>query len=271
MLIKGKEADLLAKAEAEEKSYNWAKAAVIHEQLTKHFLDKHLINRAADSQKKLGHALEQASHTVDTSGEHLAFFNKAIRAYKEAVELYKQCENKPEELECEGLMFFHSAQLESSVKEVKKLLDKSYELFIKTRELYSKENDQESILRNISYAGLSQYRNLYCCDDYDEYYQVNQKSIDLADEAWKLSKNIDNHQFLAETLDNMLNSILLGKTLRTSIRKDKSMQKAYKDMFSRYKESLGIVKDSKDFTVLGKIYYGAGVFFFSNRFLFYFR
>ena len=63
----------------------------------------------------------------------------------------------------------------------------------------------------------------------------------------------------------MLNSILLGKTLRTSIRKDKSMQKAYKDMFSRYKESLGIVKDSKDFTVLGKIYYGAGVFFFQIK------
>ena len=49
MLTEGREAELLEKAEVEEKVCNWLKAAILHERIAKSYFENKMIEEAAES------------------------------------------------------------------------------------------------------------------------------------------------------------------------------------------------------------------------------
>lgn len=50
------EETLLERAKVEEKNYNWVEAAKLYEQATKLYLNKKLVEKAAEGYKKVGYA-----------------------------------------------------------------------------------------------------------------------------------------------------------------------------------------------------------------------
>ena len=142
-MMKGeREEALLKRAGVEEKGYNWVEAAKLYERAAKSFLDKKMVEEAAGAYKKLGYACARAAGTAETAEEHVKLNKHAVEAYKEAANLFKQTGNRPEELECEAEALFFGGFLVASVAEGKKAFSKSYELFIESSELYSKEDDR---------------------------------------------------------------------------------------------------------------------------------
>ncbi len=268
-MMKGeKEAALLERAGVEEKGYNWVEAARLYEQAAKSFLGKKMVEEAAGAYKKLGYACYWAGRTAETAEEYVELNKRAVKAYKEAANLFKQTGNRSEELECEAEALFASGLLAASVAEAKKAFSQSYELFIESSELHSKKDDQESLARTLSRAAWASFCLVTYCSDRWEIEQVCQKGRDVADKAWKLSKEMGNVQSLAESLfaGGGLNIVELAIV---TFKWDERWREYFRKILLRCDESLRLAEGCDDPLVLGTIYFVTGSYncFFGFQFV----
>ena len=192
--------ELMHEAEAEEKNYNWQKAASIYKQVAKAFLDENSLEKAAKYYKKLGYAYVKASHNADTSEGFKKISILAIDAYKNALNLFNQIKKNPENLECEAEIFSIKGVLSNSVLEGKKNFKKSYELFVKSSEIYRNDVDQESTARTLNRATNSLFRLASCSTEQEEIENYIQKGFKLGHKAWVIAKEINYYDVLAESL-----------------------------------------------------------------------
>jgi hypothetical protein len=114
-----KEAILLEKAQAEEELVNWAEAGRFYEEVVKIYLDKQLLDKAAEVYKKLGYSNTRAADIADTAVEYIEHNQNAIDAYKNAARIFKQINKKPEELECEAESFLISGYIQKTANDDK--------------------------------------------------------------------------------------------------------------------------------------------------------
>jgi predicted amidohydrolase len=257
-MMKGeREGVLLERAGVEEKGYNWVEAARLYEEAAKSFLGKEMVGEAAGAYKKLGYACARAAGTAETAEEHVGLNKRAVEACKEAANLFKQTGNRPEELECEAETLYSSGSVAGSVMEGKKAFSQSHELFIESSELYSKEDDQESFARTLSHAARASASLVTYCSDRWEIEQVYQKGREVADKAWKLSKDVGNVQSLTESL---LAESWLSWTemLILTLRWDERWREYARKTLLRCDESLKLAESCDDPLVLGIIYCCAG-------------
>jgi predicted amidohydrolase len=260
-MMKGeREAVLLERAEVEEKGYNWVEAARLYDEAAKSFLGKKMVEEAAGAYKKLGYAYARAAGTAGTAEEYVELNKRAVKAYKEADNLFGQSGNRPEELECEAEAFYVSASVAASVAEGKKAYSQSYELFIESSELYSKEDDKKSFARTLSRAAwASAYLVNYCSDRW-EIEQLTQKGREIADEAWKLSKDSSDLQSLAESL--FAEGWLSWTQMTIVAFKWNERWREYSRKFlSRCDESLKLVDGCDDPLIRGMSYLGASLWY----------
>lgn len=248
---------LLERASVEEKAYNWMEAAKLYEQVAKSFLDKKSVEMATGIYKKLGHAYSRGAETSETTEEFKENINRGIKAYKDAANLFKQKKNKPGELECEAEAFYMDGFVADSVVEAKNTFSKSYELFIESSELYSKDEDQESIARTLSRAAMTSFFLITYCSDREEIEQVYQQGRDIAAKAWNLSKEIGNLQPLADSLlaERMLIFMIMSIV---TLKSDERRKEHYRKCLQRSDESLKIAEDCNDPFILGIIHSMAG-------------
>ncbi|GAI45889.1 unnamed protein product, partial [marine sediment metagenome] len=207
--------------------------------------------------KKLGFVYSRAIETADTAEDFLEHSNRAVKAYKEAANLFKQIKNLPENLECEAEVFYVNGFIAGSVLEGKNAYNKSFKLFIKSSEYYSEDDNQENLARILSRAAMvSSQKSLYL-DDRRELEEFHQKCRESLKKALKFSKNVENVQFLSESIfsEGMLNSIPI---LITLFQKDEQYKKYLEKLFLRIDESLRLTEASKDPRSLGWIYFTHG-------------
>jgi len=257
-MMKGeREGVLLERAGVEEKGYNWVEAAGLYEQAAKSFLGKKMVEEAAGAYKKLGYACARAAGTAETAEEYVEQNKRALEAYKEAANLFKQTGNRPEELECDAEAFYVSGSVVGSVAEGKKAFSQAYELFIESSELYSKEDDRESFARTLSRAAMASSFLIGYCSDQWEIEQVNQKGRDVADKAWKLSKDVRDLQSLAESLAAE-SGLGVHEINIVTFRWDERWREYIKKILSKCNESIKLAEGCDDSLVLGTIYLMAG-------------
>ena len=146
---------LLEKGKAEEKAYNWVEAAKLYEQVAESFLGKKSMEEAAEVYRLLGYAHSRAARTAETAEEYKERHEKAINAYKKAVDLFKQTKNKPKELECEGLAFYVTSISSTSLTKAKEAISKSLEMLIQASKFYAEKKDEESIARTSCQAAAN--------------------------------------------------------------------------------------------------------------------
>ncbi|MFX0185379.1 MAG: nitrilase-related carbon-nitrogen hydrolase [Candidatus Hodarchaeota archaeon] len=253
-----KEEELLKKAELEEKAYNWAEAARLYEQAAKSFLDKNKMEKAAEAYKMLGCAYSRASDTVESAKEYLELKNYAVKAYKEAVIIYKQIKNRPEELECEAETSFNSGFIMGTLEEQKKELDMSCKLFIESSDLYFKEDNQKSIARTLSRASLASVYLALNSSDLSEIKEYIQKGTEINEKTWKISKDIENIQTLVESLYAETVLIFI-KTWIVDFRGNEPLKELLKKYRFRIDESLKLTKEYDDSRVKGLMYFINGM------------
>jgi len=266
MLIE-KEEDLLKKAELEGKAYNWAEAAKLYDQAAKSFLDKKMVEKAAEGYFKSAIAYFNALNQAETADNFTELVKNSIRTSKEAANLYKQIGNKPKGLECEALTICTSSIIMSSVLDAKNAVNKAHELFIEASDLYFKENDQESYVRTLIWAVYSLCIIFFLCNDPKEMEDLYQKGTSIAKKAWKISKNIKNVQYLADALiyEAYLNFYSL---YFKDIKRDYQLKEYYKNAGLRCEEGLKLIEGCDDSRVLGSIYAMAGSYYWQYGFHF---
>ena len=267
MVKEKREAALLEKARVEEKGYNWVEAARLYKQAAKAFLGKKMADEAAGAYKKLGYACYRGGRTAETTEEYRKLNRSAVKAYKEAAKLFKQAGNRPEEVECKAEMLFVSGSIAASVAGAKKAFSQAYEVFIESSEHYSKD-DQESLARVLSRAAIASAGTTTCCSDRREIEQLSRKGRDVADKAWKLSKDVGDVQSVAESLAA---EVLLSmvETFIVPFRWNERWREYFRKVLLKADESLKLAEGCDDPLVLETIYSMAGNYncFFGFQFV----
>jgi len=268
MTLEEIEESLLEKAREEERKYNWVEAAKSYEIVAKSYLDKKMVKKAADVYNKLGISYRFAIETAETTEDYLEQINCGIKAYRKAINLFKQTRNKPMELECRAEIFYISTFVTDSIMEQKEMLISSMELFIEAGDLFYKREDQKSIARTLSRgAWISSFLLVYLSDP-NEIEKVSQKCREIAKRSWVLSKEIKNIQYTAESLFGEEFSIL-AQIFTTPFKGDERWKEYFRQFRLRCDETLKLFDDSDNFRALGVIYLvvGATYCWFSEHYI----
>ena len=267
MLTEGTEAELLEKANAEEKAYNWAEAAKLYEQLAEFYVDKSMVKEAAEAYKQLGYTNIRAAETSNNEKKYIDFSNNAITAYKEAAKIFNQMEKNAEVSECEAEVLFASGIIGGFDIEVKKVWSKALELFNTSYESYSNENDNESCARTLNRAAMTSYFLIFVLTDYEEILHIFQKGGTIAKKAWKISKDIGNIQYLAESL-----SVEVSRTLQIvwfiNIKANENGKKNFEEIGLKCNELLTLGENCNDLRINAMIYYVIGTWYLCKGFFF---
>ncbi len=190
----------LEQALIEERNYNWVKAASLYEKAANSFLIENEMEKAAEFYRKSGYANARAADTVETVEDHREMYSNAIKAYTEAANLFKEVEMQSDELENKAEVCYYIGFITESVAKAKESFSKAYDLFIRASESYSKDDNQMGRARVFSRAAITLGLITSYCSDNKEIEEIFQKAREILDKIWKILKEKENIQILAESL-----------------------------------------------------------------------
>ncbi len=251
---------LINEAKAEEKNYNWQNAASLYDQVAKAFLDKNLLEKAAKYYMKVGYAYAKASHTTDTSDEFNGISNLAIKAYENALNLFNQIKKIPEGLECEAVILSIKGVLGNSVMEGKVNFKKSYELFVKSSEIYRNDDDQKSTARSLGSASQSLYYLATCSVEQEEIENYIKKGLQIGEEAWSIANEEKFYDIIAESLYGFGSLIFLYSFIMP-FKLGYDGKKLFEKVKSIGDISLKLIQECKDPHIIAKVNIYTGVFY----------
>ena len=257
MIDDDKVSDLLDRAQAEENLYNWTEAVRLYKLAAKSFSDKNKGEAAAIAYKGLGRVYALASETVDTKSEYVESIKGAIEAYNNATNLFKQSKNRAEEIECKAEALLASGFIASTISDVKKSFSNSSDLFVEASNIFSKNDDQESLARILSRAAFCFSFSQPFLDDKLEVDQYLHKGISLASKALKISLNIGNLRLVSESIFSEL-KINYTKVFLKDFKKEPLFKEYLKDRFLKLDEYIKLFYNCDDNRALAMIYHTAG-------------
>ncbi|MFW9797389.1 MAG: nitrilase-related carbon-nitrogen hydrolase [Candidatus Thorarchaeota archaeon] len=251
-----------------KKALSWTKTIKKHEQEAKACLEKGRIDEAADAYRKLGHACQHSSRTASKVEEYIVFTKHAIKAYEEAANLFRQCSKAANHLECKAEILLENGMLANSALKAKQAFKQSYERFIEASELYSRENDRESLARILGRAAWALSYVVTLSSGQEELEQLYREGRHVADEAWRLSRDVGNFQSMAESLfaESMLS---WAEMFAVTFRWDEQWREYWKEFLQKCNTSMNLAENCDDLLVLGTIYGWAGAWnwFFGFQFV----
>jgi hypothetical protein len=212
------------------KVYNWEDALNLCEQVAKSYLNQGLLEKTANTYKKLG------------------YFNS---------DLYNQIGNQSKLLECKAEENFAKGMIAKSIQDVKNAFTKSYALFVKSSELYLIEENPVNIARIRSrFSWFLQFSSMFW-NTREESKLYTQIATEVSDRAWKASKKIGNLQFMAESLAA---KVILSQYCNfvAPFMWDHHWKEHYRKLLFECDELINLLKDFNDFRVLAIGYFTSG-------------
>ncbi len=208
-MVKIDPAELLVKAEVEQKNYNLIEAAKLYKQVLESLIDKKDIKIIAKIYEKIGNIYQMANLTAETEEEHKKWIENSIKAYDKAIRLYKEMNDKVKELECIAGQFRVKADRGISPEYCKEFYLNSFEKYIEVSEIYNKKNDKSNLLRILNQSTITLGYLLQYCDDPVEFEQLCQKGAEINEQGWNLSYELDYKEYIGSFLfiNNFINAI----------------------------------------------------------------
>ena len=265
------ESDLIERAEAQEREYNFAEAAQLYEKIAKRYVERKFLRKAAELFEKVGDLYSGVRMMVENVDMYEDVINKIVNAYKEASKLFKRIGRKFEELECEALILFYSFyrlnQKTDSPIEAHENIKKSYELILEAYELCPKNTDREILARILSRVTMISYLAICLVEDPKEIIAVYQKGMDFTFMACNAAIEVNNILYLGLSLFFGLTHLLIPQSI-IDFKKDENYRKNIKKFLLIIEKTLGFIKKYNNSWVLGFIYCAAAVTYFWNGFFF---
>ncbi|MFX1304290.1 MAG: hypothetical protein ACFE9X_13125, partial [Promethearchaeota archaeon] len=258
MTLAETEESLLDKAREEERKYNWIEATALYEKVVKFYLEKNLVEKAANCYKNLGYAHFRGADTIETAEDYLKQLKCAIKAYKEANKLFKQLGNRSVEFECEAEIFSINGILATSDVEGQKAFLHVIKLLSESSEIYSKEGDKESFARVMCRIASTSYFLMNYNINQDEYNQVIQQGSECADKAWEISEKIGNIQLMSESLNMRLMISFMGWSVK-DFKKNENLREGAKNFLVEGNKTIAIIEKVDDPYALSLVYSAIGI------------
>ncbi|MFX1589536.1 MAG: hypothetical protein ACFFC1_15390, partial [Promethearchaeota archaeon] len=258
MIVKSNQEDtLLKKAKIEEKNYNWEKVAKLYEQAAKLFLDKNNLEDAAKLYVKFGDICIRAINASKTKENYLNWSEQSIKAFLKAEILFNQTNDKLLSMECKAKVLNVKGYIITSIEEGKDNLKESINIGLELIKAYLKKNDSKNLI-NVSLLTLSSIQFLLFLSKeqsvFEYYFKLSRK---LIEEAWVSLKKNDNINFRAELLIAE-NFFFLLHRYTELLYGDKKEEELRKRFFIRCEETLDLVRDCDDFSILALVYSAVG-------------
>jgi len=257
MTLEESEESLLKRAREEEQNFNWIQAASYYEKLVNYYLDKNFIEKAADKYKNLGYSYTRTADTVESAEEYLKQINSAIKAYKEAKNLFKEIENKSGELECEAEVIFLSGVLTTSDIERKDVYRQAHKLFNESSKFYSMEENEEGVARTLSKAANAIFLLTYCEIDQQEQKKLGQKGREMAGKGWEIAKRIGNIQILSESF-NLEWLISINELTNLNFKQNEYWKEYMENYLLKSKETIELIDKYDDPNAFFLVFSAAG-------------
>ncbi len=260
MIMNGENIEiLLEKAILEEKHYSWKEAANLYDQIAKSYLSMGDKKKAAEMYYKSGWSFFEASYASENTEDLIENSKNLIRTLKESENLFKENRNISEELECKGFRILLQAMFFTKSKpEVPNLVRESFEIIIRSYQLYNKDVINEKLARKPYVCSLIAVTLAYCSRDPKEIYITLQKGLDFAYEAWKISKEVKDFKLLTNSLELETTAWKI-LTFIKNFKQDKHWKEFLGNLILRCEESLKIIEESKDSQLLRTINWVTGL------------
>jgi predicted amidohydrolase/tetratricopeptide (TPR) repeat protein len=257
MTLDESEESLLEKAREEQRNYNWIEVATLYEKAVNFYLDKNLVDKAADNYKNLGYTHARASDTVETAEEYLKQIKCAIKAYKEANKLFRRLGNKSVELECEAEISYFSGFLTTSDTESQNAYRQAYKLFNESSKMCSMEHNQEGVAGALAKAANAILLLTYCDIDRVEQKQLSQQGREFAGKAWEISREIGNIQILSESFNSEV-MISLNELSISNFKENEYWREYAENYLLKCEKTLKLVDNCDDPYALNLVFLVAG-------------
>ena len=256
-MVKINPAELLLKAETEEKNYNWAKAAELYEQIAKEHLEQKAIHEAARTYNKFGDISLRAVLGSETKEDLLYWKEQSVKAFNKAENLFTQLNEELLSKDCKAKTFNVICFCPSSIEKGKAASKESIEICLELNKIYSSRNDNNNLIKSSLLILNSILYSLIYCKDPSEFSYYMQMGRNLTEKTWTILKKIDNIDFKANLL--YIDNLLVAWNRYTDLTYgDKNETEIRKRLLSRCKEILDSVKNCDDYYLLGRIYLAVG-------------
>jgi hypothetical protein len=249
--------ELIKQARNREKSYEWLEAVEIYHELVTKYLDEKQYIKAAEIYKKIGDLLNIQANNVNEP-EKLVSTNKAAEnAYQKAFELFKKLGFEALTFECKAETLLLRGLRSLTISEAKECFQASYELFLKSKEIYSDKTDELGIARTLRGGYRAIFYIFFGCEDPIEIENRALTAIDLAIQCWKISKELKIYQFLVDALFKEYHMSNLSQFI-IPFKQDKFWLKILQQQKERVDETLLLVKENDDSRILAIAYLASG-------------
>ncbi|MFW9877788.1 MAG: hypothetical protein ACFFG0_32295, partial [Candidatus Thorarchaeota archaeon] len=243
MLTEQNEKELLERAELAERECDWTKALKFYEQVADLYLSKKRKEEAALIYKKLGYVNMYAGYTVNNIEEFTRYKKTTINFFEKAEILFDQSNNKIGVKECKVGVFQIEMETATSRSELKIAGEKTFELLMQLYAYYNKKGDKENLATILTYCADTISTLLNFSSEFDEFYELSQKGINFANEAWKTSKGIGNVKILVESL---ILKFSLQPINIMNFRDDAEFRNTFKNLLFESSEALKLIEKKNE-------------------------
>ena len=248
---------LLENARMEEKNCNWSNAVELYEQIAKDYVDKGILNDAANLYNEIGELCHRALLASKTKLEYLKWIKHTIEVYHIAEDLFKQIDNEFLSLECKAKALFTSGWAVTSIEEGKSALKESINICLDLNKRYANRKDKKDLINSKILILRSLFPLLVLCKEPSEFTYYIQMCRSVAEECWAILKECDNILSRAYLLGMETMMIAWNRYTELTIG-DKKEVELRKKLLTRSEESLDLVKDCDDFFIRGLVFFSAG-------------
>ncbi|KKL68565.1 hypothetical protein LCGC14_2123710, partial [marine sediment metagenome] len=228
-----------------------------YEQTAKLFLDKHLFEDAAKVYTKFGEICLRVVRASQTKEDYLNWNTQSIKAYSKAENLYIQINDNLLSMECKAKALNAMVNIITSIEKGKETLKESINLCLELIKIYSNKNDNKNLIKLTVLAYESIRFFFIFCKEPSEFEYYLKLSRNLIEQAWVSLKEINDIKLRADLLDAE-NWFFLITRYTELIYGDKKQEELRKRFFTKCEETLSLVKDCDDFSILGQVYLAAG-------------
>jgi len=249
--------ELLNKAEAEEKNYNWANAAKLYEQTAKAVLDEKSFKISAKLYYKLGDIYHRAVFASESKEDVLNWSNLSIEAYHKAEGLFKKVNKDLLIKECKAKALAPKSYIATSVEEARYYLKESINLLHELYKLRLKLNNRKKIIKTSILSLISIGYLMLILEDPSDIEYYCHLSRNILDNTWDLIEEDDSIKFRVNLViqENIVVNINRWTELTYPDKKEEEIRKRF---LIRCEEILDVIKNCDDYTVLGRIYFAVG-------------
>ncbi|KKL70330.1 hypothetical protein LCGC14_2106000, partial [marine sediment metagenome] len=254
---KENETSILVQAKLMKKEYKWLESAKLYKQAAKLYLDKKMLEDAAKVYTKFGDTSLRVARASKTKEDYLNWNEQSVKAFHKAEKYFIQTNDKLLSMECKAKALNAMGYTITSIDKGKEILRESINICLELIKIYSNKNENTNLIKYLLLALDSVNTLFYLFKKSSDFEYYLKLSRELLEKAWVNLKKNNDINFRTELLFIEINLFFITRYTKLKYG-DKKEEEVYKRLLRKCEETLDLVKNCDDFSILGNVYLATG-------------